>query len=321
MREAQILVVTALGDVTADLVVEELYGRGVPVVRLDPSADFSRIAEMSARIERGAFAGAVTTSTRQLDLSRVRSVYWRRPTPFTVPQEAETSQQRFAIEQSSHGYLGVLRALPGAWYVNHPARNRDAENKVLQLATAARTGFTLPDTLVTDVPGDAVQFAAEHEAVVYKPVHRVHLAGADGRNRTVWVRTVGAHELDDSIALCPHLFQACVPKVADIRLAMVGSAAFASRIDIVGEHLDWRQDQSLISCSPISVPGPVRDAANSFLHAFGLRFGAFDFALDADGRWWFLECNPNGQWAFVDEATTHAITQALADTLQKGDIT
>ncbi|MFI6347585.1 hypothetical protein [Streptomyces sp. NPDC050560] len=110
-----------------------------------------------------------------------------------------------------------------------------------------------------------------------------------------------------------------MPKVADVRLAMVGGEAFASRIDIDGDHLDWRQDQGLITCSPVSVPGPVRDAARAFLHAFGLHFGAFDFALDAAARWWFLECNPNGQWAFVDEGTTRAIANALADILRKGD--
>ena len=56
----------------------------------------------------------------------------------------------------------------------------------------------------------------------------------------------------------------------------------------------------------------------AYLHAFGLTYGAFDFALAPDGRWWFLECNPAGQWAFVDEDTTRAIANALADTLQKG---
>ncbi|MFF2851492.1 hypothetical protein ACFVT5_34945 [Streptomyces sp. NPDC058001] len=215
--------------------------------------------------------------------------------------------------------MGVLHAIPRALYVNHPARNRDADNKVLQLATAARLGFTLPDTLITDVPADAVKFAAEHGTVIYKPVHRVHLACEDGRNRTVWVRTVQADQLDNSIALCPHLFQACVPKVADIRLAAVGDEAFATRIDTDGDHLDWRQDQSLITCSPLPVPCSVREAVRAFLHAFGLSFGAFDFALDSSGRWWFLECNPNGQWAFVDEPTARAIASTLADTLQKGD--
>lgn len=197
-------------------------------------------------------------------------------------------------------------------------RTAVAENKALQLATAARLGFTLPDTLITNVPADARKFAADHGTVIYKPVHRVHLACEDGRNRTVWVRTVQADELDDSIALCPHLFQACVPKIADIRLAAVGDGAFAARIDTVGDHLDWRKDQSLITCSPIPVPCSVRETVRAFLHAFGLTYGAFDFALDSDGRWWFLECNPNGQWAFVDEPTTRAIASALADTLQKG---
>ncbi|MFI6347586.1 MvdC/MvdD family ATP grasp protein [Streptomyces sp. NPDC050560] len=192
MVETPVLVVTALGDVTADLVLKELYGRGVRTVRLDPSVDFPRTADMSARIERGAFTGDITTSTRRLDLAGVRSVYWRRPTPFGSPQEAQTAERRFAIEQSRHGYMGVLHALPGALYVNHPTRSRDAENKALQLATAARSGFLLPDTLITDVPADAGKFVAEHGTVVYKPVHRVHLACQDGRNRTVWVRAVRA---------------------------------------------------------------------------------------------------------------------------------
>ncbi|MBT2466545.1 ATP-grasp ribosomal peptide maturase [Streptomyces sp. ISL-66] len=319
MTDAPVLVVTALGDITADLVMGELYGRGVPAVQLDPATDFPHTASMSARIERGAFTGDVITSTRRLDLSAVRSVYWRRPTPFGTPQAAESPEQRFGVEQSRHGYMGALTALPGALYVNHPSRNRAAENKAFQLATAARLGFTLPETLITNVPADARKFAADHGPVIYKPVHRVHLACEDGRNRTVWVHPVEADELDDSIAACPHLFQACVPKIADIRVAAVGDDMFGTRIDTDGDHLDWRQDQTLITCSPIPVPCSVREAVRAFLHAFGLSFGAFDFALDADGRWWFLECNPNGQWAFVDEPTTRAIASALADTLQKGD--
>ncbi|MGW6454728.1 hypothetical protein ACWF94_02170 [Streptomyces sp. NPDC055078] len=137
--------------------------------------------------------------------------------------------------------------------------------------------------------------------------------------RTIWTSPVHADEIDDTVALCPHLFQTCVPKTADIRLAAVGNRMFATRIDTDGDHLDWRYDQRLITCSPIPVPRTIRNGVRSYLHAFGLVFGAFDFALDGDGQWWFLECNPSGQWAFVDQPTTQAIAAALADTLRKGD--
>lgn len=315
---APVLVVTALGDMTADLVLDELYGRGVPTVRLDPSVDFAGSARMTARIDHGRFTGELDTATRHIGLAGVRSVYWRRPTPYGDARAADTPARQFGVEQSRAGYTGMLTALPEALHVNHPSRNRAAEPKPGQLATAARLGFSVPTTLFTNDPESARRFAADHGPVVYKPVHGVHVAGEDGQNRTIWVRAAEADELDESIALCPHLFQARVAKVADIRLAAVGDRLFATRIDTDGDHLDWRQDQRLVTCSPAAVPDAVAGAVRAYLRAYGLIFGAFDFALGPDGRWWFLECNPNGQWAFVDEPTTRAIAQALADTLQKG---
>ncbi|MFJ9434121.1 ATP-grasp ribosomal peptide maturase [Streptomyces sp. NPDC101490] len=318
MPDAPVLVITALGDVTADLVLRELYDRGVPVVRLDPAVDLRGGARMSARVGADGLTGILATSTRRIDLAAVRSVYWRRPTPYGDSQRTVTAEQRFGIEQSRAGYTGILTTLPGALHLNHPLRNRAAEHKTSQLATAVHVGFTVPDSLVTNSLEEAKGFAHEHKRVIYKPVHGVHLPGTDGRNMTIWVHTVEADELGPSIALCPHLFQACVPKTADIRVAAVGDELFATRIDNEGDHLDWRRDQRHIKCSPIAVPDAVRTAVRSYLHAFGLTFGAFDFALDADGRWWFLECNPNGQWAFVDDATSRAIARTLADTLRKG---
>ncbi|MFI8515069.1 ATP-grasp ribosomal peptide maturase [Streptomyces sp. NPDC085460] len=318
MDRPSVLVITALGDVTADLVVGELHERDVPVVRLDPATDFPQPARLTARFGAGGFAGELTTASRDVDLARVRSAYWRRPTPYGDPRQAETPERRFGIEQARAGYAGVLTVLPDTLHVNHPVRNRAADSKPAQLAVAGRLGFLVAPTLITNRVEDARAFARGHGQVVYKPLHGVHLPGADGRNRTVWVSPVHADELDASVALCPHLFQARVPKVADIRLAAVGDDLFATRIDTDGDHVDWRQDQRMIRCSPVSVPPPVADAVRSYLHTFGLVFGAFDFALDGEGRWWFLECNPNGQWAFVGEESNGAIAGALADVLQKG---
>ena len=44
----------------------------------------------------------------------------------------------------------------------------------------------------------------------------------------------------------------------------------------------------------------------------GLNFAAFDFALDYDAQWHFLECNPNGQWLWLEVLTGLPTVETLA---------
>ncbi|MGW0538472.1 hypothetical protein [Streptomyces sp. NPDC003032] len=113
----------------------------------------------------------------------------------------------------------------------------------------------------------------------------MRVSGDDGKNRTVWVRAVDPAGIDERISVCPHFFQAQVPKVADIRVAAVGAELFATGIDIDGGHLDWREDYARLTYTPVPVPTVVRSAVRGYLDMFGLVFGAFDFALDSDGQW------------------------------------
>ena len=64
--------------------------------------------------------------------------------------------------------------------------------------------------------------------------------------------------------------------------------------------------------TPVEVAGPVR----RLLAALRLRFAAIDFAVDADGRWWFLEVNSNGQWLWIEQATGMPIAAAIAAALR-----
>ncbi|MEU5978535.1 ATP-grasp ribosomal peptide maturase, partial [Streptomyces sp. NPDC047315] len=202
-------------------------------------------------------------------------------------------------------------------YVNHPQRNAAAEFKPRQIAEAARAGLLVPATLITNDSDAARAFAKEHGSVVYKPLRSTTYI-EDGEHRTIWVRKVDPEEIGDGVAACPHLFQEAVDKVADIRVAVVGDRMFASRVTIHGDHLDWRWDYDRIAFAPVEVPDSVRYGIRRFMSALGLVFGAFDFGLDHDGRWWMYEINPNGQWAFVDLPTRTAIAAALADVLEKG---
>ncbi|MFD8967069.1 ATP-grasp ribosomal peptide maturase [Streptomyces sp. NPDC059568] len=311
-----VVVLTKLDDLTADYVITELYGRGVPVVRLDPGQAAAVTFSAYAGVGRS-WHGPLTTPSRVLGLEAARAVYYRRPSPYTAPEGLDAQQGEFAVAQVRHGLGGILAALPDCLYVNHPHLNWGAEYKPRQISAAVRAGLEVPPTLITNDPDAARSFAKKNGPVVYKPLRSTDYK-EDGEMRTVWVRQVEADEIGDGVAACPHLFQQVVRKTADVRVAAVGRRLFASRVTIDGDHLDWRLDYDRTTFAPIGVPGPVRHGIHAYMDAFGLAFGAFDFALDRGEAWRFYECNPNGQWAFVGDDTTRAITKALADLLEKG---
>lgn len=309
-----VMVITQTDDMTADLVITELNTRGVPVVRFD-SADFPRHLTMSAEVGGGdGLSGRLATPTREADLSAVRALYYRRPSAFVFPG-LDGQDARFATLQARYGLGGVLASLPGCLYVNHPHAIADAEFKPAQLSTAVTLGFDVPPTLITNESDKAHAFINAHEPVVYKPLRSSEYE-IDGTAVTLWTHEVSADEIDHRVAGTMHLFQQMVRKKWDLRITVAGDAMFAVRID--SPLLDWRHDYQQVEYRATRVPDKLAGRLRHYLDHFHLVSGCFDFAVDVDDRPIFLECNPNGQWAWLQEPTELSISTAFADLLEKG---
>ncbi|NJA57251.1 ATP-grasp ribosomal peptide maturase [Streptomyces sp. NEAU-H3] len=316
-EESAVLVATEAEDATADLVIARLNERGVPVVRFDP-ADIERGAlALSARFgaRSAPVAGRVRTPSRALDLTRVRAVYWRRP-QWPTYVGLGRGDARYAAAHVRYGLGGVLRALDGPLWVNHPSREAAADYKPAQLALARRLSLDVPPTLVTNEPAEAREFITTYGLVIHKPL-RATPYERDGVRLAGWAEPVTAEEIDDSLRSAPHLFQARVRKVADVRVLVVGRRLFAVRID--SGLLDWRRDYSALTYAVIGLPPALVSALRAFLEYCGLESGSFDLALDTEGRHWFLELNPNGQWGWLEGATGLPLSAAFADFLTRGE--
>lgn len=315
-----VLVITALEDLTADLVIEVLNQRAVAVARTDP-ADIGPCLLFSARIGSAAreWRGRLRTASREVDIEDVSAVYYRRPRPWSFPH-LPAQQRDFAIAEARHGLGGVLYNL-AALYVNHPAAVARADFKPGQLRTAAQLGLAIPPTLITNDADEARRFAAERGPVVCKTFRGLP-ASQDGHAAAIWVQRVDPETFDDSLAVTAHLLQAEVPKTADIRVTVVGRKVFAQQVTAPGHALDWRRgDWDQLTHAPIAVPRPVQALLHQYLAAYALAFGCFDFVLTGDGDnardWVFLECNPNGQWGWLPDADQIAV--AFADLLARAN--
>lgn len=316
-----VLVVTALEDVTADWVVAALNEREVPVVRVDP-ADIGPGLTFCARIgpDTPTWGGRLRTASREVELGEVAAVYYRRPTPYASRYEHLPAQQRdFAAAEARHGLGGILNNLYSALYVNHPAAVARADFKPAQLQSFAGLGLRIPPTVITNDVEQARKFATEHEHVIYKTFRGLP-RGEDGHTGAIWAQRIDPETFDDSLGVMPHLFQAEIPKIGDVRVTVVGRRVFASRIESPDGALDWRRgDWNDLTHTPVAVPATIEVALHRYLASFGLVFGCFDFALTGPesmtGSWTAIECNSNGQWGWLPDAP--AIIEAFADILTR----
>lgn len=314
MARATTLVLTHPFDPTADYVVSELNRRGAPVFRCDPG-EFPERLTITAKLDEAGWAGELRLPERRIRLDRIGCAYYRRPTGFALPSEMSDQVRRWSAAEARMGVGGVLSALPR--WLNHPAEIARAEYKPLQLAQARACRLLVPETLVTNDPAAAAAFVDRIGQVVYKPFTSTGVTER-GDHRSIYTTPVTPADIDGSVGLTAHLFQAFIPKEYEVRLTVVDDVFLPARIDAGSEaaRIDWRADYDALTYAPLApVPHPVRAGVRALMGRLRLRFSTIDFIVDGDGRWWFVDLNANGQWAWIEDATGLPIAAAIADAL------
>ncbi|MFJ3669452.1 ATP-grasp ribosomal peptide maturase [Streptomyces sp. NPDC090106] len=308
-----VLILTCEADVTADMVVTHLHASATPVVRLDP-ADLTEGAALSGEYVHGAFRGHLSAGGRLVSIGGLRSVWVRRPGT-AATRAAQPSD--WLTEEASQALYGMLRS-SGARWMNHPDAARRARHKPWQLRVAQRSGLPVPATLITTFPQAAREFSERYPDLVVKPVSGAH---PQDPPRAVPTSRVAPDADFAAVAFGPTLLQRRIAKRADIRLTVVGERMLAARkavaVDADPDEVDVRFAALSGPWHPVEVPPRVAEAVRTYVGNAELAYGAFDFAEDADGTWWFLECNQSGQFGFVEAETGQPIARTIAEWLAR----
>lgn len=307
-------------DASVDQVVRLLTDRGIPVFRTDTSW-FPQRLRIDARLESDRWVGCLSTDHHRVDLDDIRSIWYRDPTAFDFPANLSQPERRFAFREARLGLGGVLTSLDTVW-VNHPNRTSDAIYKPLQLITAARCGLVVPRTLVTNDPSAVRRFHAESEPGLICKVFGSNAVAEHGTLKVTYT-----HRLDDgdlthlhNVASTAHQFQDWVgDKHHEARVIVVGDRLFPVLIHAgsPASRIDWRSDYAALKYELTKLPATVETGVRRYMATFGLAYAAFDFAIDAAERWFFLEANTAGQYGFLETNTGAPISASLGDLLAR----
>lgn len=313
-----ILLVTMSLDPHTDLVIDALREIDAPFFRYNTDLADQYAIEIS--LDGGTLFSHKTNNVIQL--GNVQSVWVRRR---TVPNSLKNVTEGYTqyLEEQWRLFTEILLSAINdkALWVNHPLSYEVAKNKLYQLRVAREVGLLVPNTCITNNPAILPRMVYQQGKVLYKPVSSSII---DEGNKAIYANlidteTMPSQTVIDGLAVSPSIFQSYIEKQYELRITVVGSKVFATRIYSQGSEIsqvDWRRyDFEHVRHEPTDLPKEIEQKCQTLLRKLNLHYGAIDMVVTPDDEYVFLEVNANGQWAWIEMLTGLPISKEIATLL------
>lgn len=258
----------------------------------------------------------VQYDNRQLCVKAIAAAWFRRPSFITNPREDGATQMGIDGERRSL-QSGVWSTIPDETWLNSPDSIVCTERKMTQLQLAQQVGFSIPDTVVSNDWSSIENKLPPN--VICKSSYSMFYDGDSYRQiyTTPFINNPSALPLE--LNPYPGIWQPALQKAREWRITVVGDETFDAAVYTADDAKDdWRKHQLLpgaVEFRKEQFPSAYKEKCFQYLSAMGLQFGAFDFIEDNDGQITFLECNPNGQYMWVEHQLGLPISSAITGEL------
>lgn len=302
--------------------VRKLERRGLSVFLSDPADYPACVAiSMEQHDNLGPPLFALRDQERVLNLNSILGV-WLLTNPTTQVRSSVAAPYRdFAHRTCVETLMEFWDCLSCTFLPGRPSQLVRARQKTRQMKLAVSLGFSVPPTLVSNDPDKLLGFFHEHGGkIVSKVAGTAFQESAMGGVYRRLTERVTKRDLRhiDSIQHCPMIFQSYVDKAVELRVTVVGRTVFAAEIQsqaLAETRHDWRRHGTRPRVTTHALPFEVERRCRDVVARLGLSYGAIDLILTPSGEYVFLEVNPAGQYAWIEQATDMPITDALIDLL------
>ncbi|MET8524725.1 hypothetical protein [Micromonospora sp. NPDC005172] len=208
----------------------------------------------------------------------------------------------------------------GIW-LSAPGNIAHADRKLQQLLIARQVGFSVPQTMVgSDWKSLISTLLPSQQSLMIVKMMRGVISDENQIKAmpTTILNRQKATELAAYTSPFPGLYQPYIPKAREWRVTVVGQQVFPAAIYTESSAKDdWRihQESLAVQFKSEELPDGVGELCIQYLQEMGIGFGAFDLIERPDGEVVFLECNPNGQYGWLEEDLALPISEAIAGEL------
>lgn len=302
----KVLVISTQGDEHIKLVSDLT---SLEFVLFDPTAFVDNLERLSFYIDKNGNIQGMFGNHNLNDFQ----IFWYRKPKFVREDEYPVAEN--LQEHCRDNYFRFMNTLFSVYkdkfWLNHPDLNKQAEIKLKQFLVAKSIGFNISETLISNSATDVLNFIANKQTVVCKTLSQNRVKLGD-RYSNGPLTEIGSTEkvkgdiieMEMGLRINPHIFQEYSHGIVHRVIAINRQIFSIKTVPLKPEELfDSRaimmsDDYSVNMISEI--PDSLKEMCFKYLDHFGIIYGAFDFIETPNGEFLFLECNPNGQWGFVD---------------------
>ena len=310
----QVLILASKFDLSCDFVVAQLRRRGASYFRLN-SEDFERFA-----VELIPDEAMVSLHSDGLDVQlepeTLKAIYFRRAVYLREAFTEKHSVHEQLIRSHRSAFMRSFMVFDSCRWINHPAATYKAEHKAVQLSTAHAIGFDIPRTVITNDADGILKVAQGNPTIAVKGLDTV-LVWEDGLETFGYTSLVDTTLAERShLSSAPLIAQEALEHKLDLRVTVVGQQVFCVSVTHGGDSIqgDWRLKKDGAEFRPFDLPANITKRCSQLTESLGLAFGAIDLALQ-HGKYFFLEINPTGEWAWLVDQSNLPIDKAIADAL------
>ena len=327
-----ILIITNKEDEHPTPVIKILTKRNIPVFRLNTECLLTDY-EFSWWNNSAKTWFVITNKQTGLTLNSddLDTVWDRRPElPKSLPLQGSKAVNKHNLDEAA-GFLRFLRSyISKKPSIGSILFDGYASSKMEQISNAISVGLKVPETCFSNRQEDILTMEKDHQELVLKPIASDGI-WEDGKDLEYVFYTQKVSRQDianapkEAFTQTVSYVQEYIPKAFELRVTVVAKKVFACKIE--SQHLadnegkiDWRQGyEHGLKHEPFDLPDDISEKCLKFLDKMRLNFGAFDFIVTPTGEYVFLECNPNGQWLWIEMETGLKISEAIADALETGE--
>ena len=194
-------------------------------------------------------------------------------------------------------------------------------NKLVLAEQAREVGFDIPATMVTSKKEDLKSFIQEHKAVITKPIETVINYTMDNYWIPMYTEEVTPEifqQLPSTFA--PSLFQKKIEKKYELRVFCLNNKKYSMAIfsqrdqqtSVDFRNYNFSKPNRTI---PFKLPFKYDKMIDEFMEISKFNSGSFDFLVDHDRNYFFLEINPVGQFGMVSIPCNYYIEREIAEYL------